>query len=233
MIGIEFNGKHSYKDLGLTITPDRIIGRPSKEKKKRKPTYSNTEHDFSRLYGSETYRNRLLTYSFNVLEKSKVNLSYKMIEVVDWLMNSDGRKPLIDEGIPGYYFMAEVENETDIDENWTDGIITVSFVAYPFMRKEKPEGSPYWDDYTILDIYQETSFDISGSKTITLVNNGSATVRPEITASSQMSITKGQRTFMAPEGTSESYQLTLATGETTLTVEGNGSISFEWHKEVL
>lgn len=233
MIGIRFNGKHSFEDYGITMTPNRIIGRPSKEKNKRKPPHSNREWDYSRIYGGETYTTRPLVYSFNLISRTKTAMSYESIEIINWLMNSNGQQKLYDDAIPGYHFLAEVESEADFEENWIDGVLTVEFTAYPFMIKNNPEGSPYWDDYTVLDRYQETSFEISGNKEISLFNDGAEILIPRVSSSQEMEVFKGNRTYSVPEGESESYDLYLEPGENKLTIKGDGSITFLFHKEVI
>lgn len=232
MNGISFNGKHSYDYYGITIN-SREIGRPSKEKVKRKPSHSNKEWDYSRIYGGETYTARTLSYSFNLMSRSKTALSYEATEITNWLMNSNGQQRLEDDAIPGYYFLAEVENEANFEENWIDGILTVEFNAYPFMIKNNPEGSFKWDDYTILDRYQETAFDVQGNKEINLYNDGSEIVIPKVSASQEMVIYKGDRSYTVPQGESESYDLYLLPGENEITIEGDGTITFLFHKEVI
>lgn len=232
MNGITFNGYHSYTDKGVTLA-NRTIGNPSKEKKKNKPPYSNKELDFSRLYGGETFTTRTLTYSFNLIETSKINLSFRFTELINWLMNSNGKQPLYDDAIPGYYFLAEVEDETSIAENTIDGVLTVKFIAHSFKIKIAPEGSPYWDDYSILDRYQETSFDISGSKTVVIYNDGIPDAVPVIIASSQMTILLNNSTFTVPSGSSSNIGLYLSQGSNSLLITGNGTIEISFHKEMI
>lgn len=96
MYGIEFNGKHSYKDFGITLGTEKEIGYPEKEKIKVKVPFSNVEYDFSELYGEQTYTTRPLKYTFNVLDRhvisntEKINFMETMLS--NWLMNSNGKK---------------------------------------------------------------------------------------------------------------------------------------------
>src|SRR5690625_4183585 len=140
MYGIEFNGKHSYIDFGITLGVEKDIGYPEKEKIKVKVPFSNIEYDFSEIYGEQTYTNRALTYTFNIIEKHKINTTEKInlieTKIVNWLMNSNGKQKLYDDAIPGYYFLAEVEGSLSFDELWNSGTLTVTFTAYPFMASE-------------------------------------------------------------------------------------------------
>lgn len=240
MYGITFDGQHSLKDLGVTMAPGKQIGRPSKNKVKISPPFSNQEYDFSKLYGSQTYSNRTLTYHFNILDKTldKVERVRRMqitsIKIQNWLMKPVGKSILIDDAITGYHFLAEVEASIGFNEDFAKGELTVTFDAYPFMIRNLPEGNDIWDEFNFeLDVAQITKFDISGSRQITLYNVGQTDYRPKIIVSSQMQIQFVGNTFTVPAGESESYDFILPPGENHLTITGNGTIEFVYHQEVI
>lgn len=237
MYGIKFNGKHSYRDFGVTIA-EKDIGYPDKEKIKVKVPFSNVEYDFSNIYGEQTYTPRPLTYTLNVLDKNNNNTTEKInvieTQLSNWLMNSNGKQKLYDDAIPGYYFFAEVEGGLSFDELWNSGTLTVEFTAYPFMIAELPEGHDIWDDFNFdLDIAQDVDFNVSGSLDVTLYNLGVPSLTPTITASTPMTIEMGNRTFNVPSGESKSLDFTLKPGENDMTISGNGSISFTFYKELI
>src|SRR5690625_848056 len=134
MRGIIFDDKHSYRDFGLTLE-SREIGNPSKIKRKVRVPFSNEIYDFSDIYGSQEYEERLLTYTFNIVDMhnySKESFSTLKIAVLNWLMGPNSKEKLVDDAIPGYYFMAEVENGPALEEWEFDGALAVEFTAYPF-----------------------------------------------------------------------------------------------------
>lgn len=163
MNGITFLGKHSYKDLGITMSPERGIGIPNKMKNKHRVPFSNVTYDFSRLYGEETYEERTLTYNFNIggIRVTKEQMVAEKTKIVNWLMHSDGKQALYDDTIPGWHFLAEVEGGMAFQENWRTGILTVTFIAYPFMIRDVNEGDDIWDtfnfDYDVSQIMSATS----------------------------------------------------------------------------
>jgi phage-related protein len=236
MYGITFLGKHSFKDMGFSIS-EKEIGFPNKEKIKIKVPFSNMEYDFSELYGSQTYTTRSLTYTFNVLDrngnnKEKMN-SLKTV-LVNWLMNSRGKQKLYDDAIPGYYFLAEVESEAAFQENWDTGTLTVEFTAYPFMISELPEGHDIWDSFNFdLDVSQVVDFNVNGSLDITLINPGTPNVTPEINTSSSMKIIKGAIEYTIQAGKTKDQDFMLESGENRLKIIGNGTISFTFYKELI
>ncbi|MBO1909659.1 phage tail protein [Sporosarcina sp. 6E9] len=237
MYGIEFNGKHSYRDFGVTVS-EKNIGYPDKEKIKVKVPFSNVEYDFSGIYGEQTYTPRPLTYTFNVLNRNTVNTTERInvleTSISNWLMNSNGKQKLYDDSIPGYYYLAEVEGGLSFAELWNHGTLTIGFTAYPFMISELQEGHDIWDDFNFeLDMAQSVEFTVDGSLNITLFNGGAPSVTPEIKASSAMQIKKGSVTYNVPNGTSKSEDFKLNTGENDLVITGNGTISFKFFKELI
>lgn len=233
-LGITFDGKHSYRDFGLTLA-DRIIGNPRKIKKKERVPYSNQVYDYSGIYGEQEYEERSLTYVFNIKDYDKINLESKKTEVINWLMHPFQKIKLIDDYIPGYYFMAEVENNPDFSEMRFNGRLTVQFTAYPFRIAEREEGHDIWDEFNfILDVAQETMFEVDETLKATLYNVGiKKAVYPIIEASAPMEIKKGGTIYQVNAGTTQSYDFALSHGENKITITGNGTISFHFRKELI
>lgn len=237
MYGIEFNGKHSYRDFGITVA-EKEVGYPEKEKIKVKVPFSNVEYDFSEIYGEQTYTPRPLTYTLNVLDKNKINTTERInvieTKLSNWLMNSSGKQKLYDDSIPGYYYLAEVEGGLKFDELRNHGTLTVEFTAYPFMISDLHEGNDLWDPFNFeLDVAQTTEFEVNGSLDVILYNVGTPSLAPEIQASSAMQIVKDGVTYNVPSGKSKSSDFKLQSGENNLSITGNGSIKFLFYKELI
>lgn len=232
--GIEFNGKHSYKDFGLTIS-EFNIGNPSKIKIQERVPFSNTVYDFSELYGEQEYEERELSYTFNIgyREKAKSFFFYES-EVNRWLMTPNKKVILKDDKIPGYYFLAEAVTGPSNEFKFVGGSLTVTFIAYPFKIAILPEGNDLWDSFNfILDYAQSTTYLVGGVLKVILVNPGVKTVYPKINATSTMQITKGNKNYSLQAGTTQSYDFTLEPGENKIEISGTGTISFEFYKELI
>lgn len=238
MYGIRFNGKHSYKDMGVTLGIERDIGYPEKEKIKVKAPFSNVEYDFSLIYGEQTYTERPLTYTLNILDKNVINDTQRInileTKISNWLMNSNGKQRLYDDAIPGYYYLAEVEGGLSFDELWNRGTLTVEFTAYPFMISELEEGHDIWDEFNFeLDVSQITEFEVNGSKEVVLYNVGTPNLSPTMEATAPMEIMKDGVNYSIPSGRSISNDFKLIPGENELTITGNGTIKFLFYKELI
>jgi phage-related protein len=234
--GIKFNGKHSLKDMGFTMS-ERAIGSPAKNKITVSVPFSNTPLDFSEIYGSQTYTERPLTYTFNIVNTHNLTPEAFMMartRLENWLMNSNGKQRLYDETMPGYYFLAEMQDAADIQDDWETGTLTATFTAYPFKIADLPEGNDIWDNFNFeLDVAQQVKFEVNGSLTINLINAGTPEITPDIKASSPMFLKKGNLTLDLPTGTNRSDDFTLEHGENEIVVTGNGSIEFVFYKELL
>jgi phage-related protein len=232
--GIEYNGKHSYRDFGLTLE-SRKIGNPSKNKILESVPFSNTQYDFSSLYGDQEYLERELTYVFNITGEMGRNHFYvRETDILHWLMPPSKKIKLKDDKLPGFYFMAEVMENPDDEDYFVGGKITITFTAYPFKIADHEEGHDRWDDFNFLwDVSQTTAFTVSGRVDTILHNPGAKHARPNIQASANMQIMKEGVTYQVKKGESSSFDFVLKPGPNQLRIIGNGTISFHYRKEMI
>lgn len=231
--GLRIDDVDLYKEFGI-LPETRSIGNPDKKKILEEVPFSNELLDFSELYGEQTYSERTLSYVLNLIgSQSKIESAYFLQTVMTNLLMEKKQFKLYDDVFPGYYFLAEVREGTSFEPNSYAGKLQVNFTAYPFKIKEAREGSPYWDDYSVLDYYQESTYTISGSKTIELMNNGIASLVPKVTCTAPMVITKDNTQISFPTGTNESLDFKIKKGMNQFIVTGNGTIDFEFHKELI
>ncbi|WP_110928418.1 phage tail protein [Bacillus massiliglaciei] len=235
MLGITYNGRHSYQDFKIPIE-SRDIGIASKQKNLITVPFSNIQYDFSELYGSQVYEPRPLTYVFTIMNKQQLNVQYVHIiktKLLNWLSSTRGKVRLYDDAIPGYYFLAEFDEGGSFQDDWKSGLLTANFTAYPFMIADLPEGNDIWDSFNFeLDVSQKVRFDVNGQLSINLLNAGTPDVTPRIVTSSAMTLKKDQVTMQVPAGTSQSDDFTLQPGDNIITITGKGSIEFVYYKEM-
>lgn len=222
--GIEFNGQRST-DFGLEVIYPKEIGLPAKSKILQTLPYSNTVLDLSELYGGQPYSERTIKLAFNVYQFGRVDKDKLYIiftKAINWLMGPSHKVKLKDDVMSDYYFLGEVQSAPAFAEVLRSGTLTAEFTCYPFRIHELAEGADVWDSFNFeLDVAQETTYQINGSRTVTLINSGQP-VACMVTTTGSLSVSDiGTSDFMLPSGV------------TTLTVTGNGQITFTWHKEVI
>lgn len=232
MLGILKGNRHSYKDFGLTIK-SKDIALPQKNKIKETIPFMNGSYDFSNIYGDQTYSERSLNYIFNLQAKNKLELNFKKIAIIDWLMENSTKEPLFDDSIPGYYFLAECD-DINTKENGNYIELSVTFIAYPFKIRDDYEGNNIWDNFNFeIDYMQDRSFNVNGISNINLYNSSAIEIEPIIIASSNFELIKNNISYTVQSGESKDYRFKLKKGNNQITIKGTGTIEFRFRKEVL
>ena len=231
--GIIYNGKHSYNDLELTILSSRTIKTPSKVKIKQTIPFMNGSYDFSNLYGSACYSERTLEYKFLIKSSSRMSLAFTRTRIENWLLGTNYQTKLVDDNLPGYYYMGECEN-VDFTDYIDKGIIKATFTAYPFKISDYFEGNLLWDNFNFeLDIMQDTKFTVNNEINISIYSNNIINAVPTIITSSEFQIIKDNKTFTVKAGETKDYRFYFRNGKNNLTIKGTGTIEFRFRKEVL
>jgi len=230
--GIVFNG-FDTREYGMRLT-GRSAPTPDEKEKKESVPFAHGSYDFSAILGERLFENRPLTYTFVVPMRDYDRRKYSQTTLENKLMRGQ-IGILTDTHAPDYYYRGKCVSVSTTD-NWEEMKldITVEFDCYPFKISEQPEGDILWDSFNFeLDTLQPVEFNIDGSETIELINPGTPSVSPEVTASSEMAIQSGNQLFTFPAGTNTNRSLRLQTGENTLTITGNGTIKFTFRKEMI
>lgn len=232
---VNFNGRNSFDDMRLILSGIEI-GIPDKKKVVVTIPFSNESYDFSSVYGGQLYEQRTIKCKFEVqssVKTPRLSLMTLRTQVVNWLFGTTGLTRFEYEGLPGYYFLAEVQQGANFETIWRNGVLEIPFTAYPFMISQKAEGSDIWDDFNFeLDAFQDVSFVVEGALDILLVNTGISLARPEITSTSSMTLTMRNQQFSIVPG-SRVYDFFTLEKENKIHVEGSGRISFKWFKELI
>lgn len=235
MMGIEYDGLHSFNDLGITIA-SKEIGNPSKEKVLVKVPFSDIEYDFSTIYGDQSMTNRQLTYTFNVYNQTndKIMMNRKRSKVLNHFMKSNKMIKLYDDAFPNSHFLAEIREDPVFEERHGVGLLTVIFESYKYRIYNLQEGHDIWDEFDFeFDIAQMTKIEVENHQEIVLINNGIGSATPSVRCSSPMRISGNGVSFDFPAGLTNSFDFRLPTGVNRLTITGSGLVEFIWHKELI
>lgn len=228
--GFRFNGSHT-SDYGLRLIVRE--GNPPTEKEIIEDIpFMQGQLDFSNILGQRVFNNRILTYTFELIDYDYESRKIDETILSNWLL-SVGRQKLFDDYDRGYYYMAKCASVESID-NYHGTSYKITFDAYPFKIAEIPEGNDIWDIFNFeLDVSQNVKFDIKDTQTIVIYNNGTNIISPTIKSSSPMKIVQGGITYILNAGETKSHELVLKLGENKMTVHGNGTIEFLFHKELI
>lgn len=231
MDGITFNGKHSYNDFRLCVEEIKI-GSPSKIKVTDTVPYMNSSYDFSTVGsdGEIVYGPRPISVKLALLCYTREQLYTVYSQVLEWLVDA-GQCVLIFDFMYDFYFLAEVQEAPSWDEFVDNGDLSIAFVCEPFKYSTSYMGDGAWDNINFLtDYMQDTNeFNISGSTTITMYNNGRLKA-PVINCSSAMTVTFNNKTYNLVQGDNKLWGLKLQNGKNDLAFSGNGTVKilFRW-----
>ena len=228
--GFKFNGKHN-NDLGV-IMHSKSIQSPSKKKIKESVPFMNGSYDFSTVgsNGDISYNEREITIVIGLPAKTKEHLQVMYSKVIEWLVDA-GKQKLIFDVMQDYYFMAEAEETTSLEETMEFGQLEIKFTAEPFKRSNEYVGSDVWDSFNFEEDYaQSTSYNIVGSSVITVYNPGRM-VSPIINCSASMTLIQNGKSYNLSIGNNKLYGFYLYNLGNTLTINGTGTIKFTFRKE--
>lgn len=233
MIGLNFNGKHSYSDFGL-IMNSKTISTPSKKKLKDSVVGMNSVYDFSNLAsgGEIIYNQRDITVTFTLICSSKQVLLSKLNKVMLWLEETS-QSQLIFDDMKDYYYMAEFEDVTQISEEQECGEFTIKFTAEPFKSSVNLVNSDLFDTFNFEeDVVQSMSYTVSNSATVSVYNFGRLIV-PTINCTSAMTVNVDGVVYNLVTGDNTLYKLKLKNGYNSIIVTGTGTILFKFRKVVI
>lgn len=230
----QFANKQSLADFNLGIS-EVSIGYPNKVKNRIKIPNTNIYYDYASVFG-DLYEERILEYKLLIASADALSDSelerYKS-KVANWLMPGQ-QHYLIDSAIPFYYFVAEVHNGPEWEQDNGYGIFTVKFVCYPYRIKSDDDFDDIWDSFDFEnDIAQDLSFEVDGTKEIRVCNTGTVSVYPKLVVSGQVEITINGFSHTYTTGTYEDKLWKLAINWNSLILKGNGKLEIHFHKEVL
>ena len=161
MRGITFNGVSS-QSLGLVMPNDPQVQFPSKIKNKLRIPGTNIIYDRNTKPFSQEFEEREVRCTFNVTNHYDINITNThnvATKLMNWLMGEPGKKRLILDIMPAYFFNAEVESVGDFETNLLEyGILEVTFTALPYRRRIQVEGHDIWDHFNFETDYVQTTY---------------------------------------------------------------------------
>lgn len=191
--------------------------------------------DYSMMFGQRLFQPQTITYTFQKYIYDAVERAGQET----FIRNSLSRfrlSRLYDSYIPeNYYFLAKCNPAITNDVQYQKLTVSLAFTCNPpFMFCEIPEGNDEWDIFNFdYDVSQDTSFTVNNGDVVPLINPGSAAVQPKITVTGTISVTVNGNTVSFTTGTYENTLIYLLPGMNSLTLDGTGTISFEFYKELI
>lgn len=208
MKGVKFGSLHSFYEWGLILS-EKEIGSPKPKTMEVDIAGGDGVLDYTEYFGGVKYENRQLSFKF-----SKMNIVpdgfLALFSVVQNALHGQKMKIVLDDDPENYYFGRVFVNEWKANKRVGEIVIDV-------------DAEPY--KYSDVEVFQV----VTGTMDIVLTS-GRMPVVPEITTTAAMTIVFGDYTAAVNAGTFRLPELQLAEGQNTVTVTGEGSITFKYRQ---
>ncbi len=210
MLGLTFDGIHTYKNLSLILT-SKTIGQPTVKTEYVEVLGADGQLDLTEAFGDVKFNNRKLTFVFTVPE---FNESWATI-YSRVLNNFHGKKmKIVLDDDPDYYYIGRV-NVSDYASSKRLGNITIDVDAEPFKYKQN------------LTIVTRT---ISGTLTVDYYNSRK-TVIPKFVTNAQVQVVYNNGSYtIAGSGTHIIPNIIFKQGMNTLTFNGTATVAVQYQE---
>ena len=232
--GFTFNGHHS-SEFGLNVLANKAMTLPSKNKITVSVPYSSKVLDLSDIYGANVLGERTITFPcrVNIGYLHREELYTRWTEILDWLMSPTGKIKLIDDTMPDFYYLGEVQTAPTITENTTFADFSIVFQCDAY-RYRHIDGSDLWDPFRFdLDIAQKTAFDVKGQGQAFLISQSLSNVQLNVTATAPFTLSLNNESFQIPAGITKNPDIVIQRGQNNIIMLGTGNISFDWYEGVI
>lgn len=190
--------------------------------------------DFSMILGERTFENREIEYEFLLSDSCYFERSAFETMLKQKLM-PQGQQKLYDSHDNGYYWLGKCKSvHVEHDHRFNSLKAVITFDCYPFMFTLSSYFDDVWDSFDFDNsIAGFTKYKVNEKKEIMLINAGSISKGPTVEVTSDMKVIIDNQNYFYKKGISTSLSMGLRPGINKIIVEGNGTISFRWHAEVM
>lgn len=215
MRGVRFGVYHTAEDWGLILN-DKSLTPPVP-----KTTYIQVEGrdgdlDFSEaLTGEIRYNNRVASFTFLATDGTYTDREELISEILGAL---HGKKvTIVLDDKPDYYLVGRCQ-VTEVTNNKAYGTIKVNCNCEPWFCRS---------------INTVRSFTISGTTDITLTNTGGRVLTPTVDVTGSITLSFNDSSVSLTDGSYKLTDLKLRSGNTVLTANGSGTVTFTYREGVL
>ena len=230
--GFVFNGFDTREyDMHLI---ERSAPTPQEKEIIESVPFAHGVYDFSNILGERIFDNRPISYTFQIYEHDYDRRKHEQTVLENKLLGTHITR-LEDTYDSNYYYLGKCVSVNTTDDHVYNRLIVVAeFDCYPFKISKLPEGHDIWDEFNFeLDVAQVVKHEVNGTKEVTLYNAGAPSIVPTITTSNEFTIEIDTISVTVSAGTHKSELIRLRKGENRIMLTGNGTIEFNFHKELI
>ncbi len=222
---ITITDKNTYDDFGLMPTSRPLVNPPEVKTAYTDLPSSHGHLDYTEYLLSEVpYGQREGSWEF----VCKPGVAWA--EAYSSIMNyTHGQKhKIILEDDPGYVYTGRLSvNQWTSDKEMSTVVIDYNLAPFKYPTETTEDMDWLWNDlFEILIKYG--TFQVSGQKYRTFINNGARVAVPTFTCSAPMTVTYGGQSFTLVAGKNYNINLGLQPGDNEMVFYGNGTVTVSY-----
>lgn len=213
MQGVSFLGMHSYRDFGLFLQPDKVIGSPPIKEEEMELPGGDGRLDMTENHTEVKFDNVKHKFNFAIAAPQDERLA-SFMALKNAIHGKRGR--IILDGDPSYFYVGRI-SVSSMTNNSELAHLSIECNCEPYKYKIEK---------TVV------TKAVNGTETITLTNGRKRAV-PEVTIETAGSLRLVYNDNFIWDLGSGSYtlpELELMEGANTVTVTGTGTVSFVWQE---
>lgn len=217
MRGVQFNEYHTAEDWDLILT-SKTLTPPTPKTVYVSVDGRNGDLDLSEaLTGEIRYENRLASFIFLATEGNYAEREALISTIISKLHGKTLTITLPD--YPDYYLTGRGTITERINDK-AYGSITIECNCEPWL-------------YSKTEAIRSVTVENNNSSTILLNNQGVKTVTPELEVNGSVTIKFNNSSVALATGTYKLTDLKVRSGNTSVTVQGSGSVTFKYREAIL
>lgn len=216
--GVQFGEYHTADDWDLIMNQKTVSPPVPKTTYVSVPGRDGDLDLTTALSGLVNYQNRKAEYIFLLTNGSQLDREELIAEIIG-VLNGQSLEIIDTEDYPDYYMVGRL-TVTEVTNNKAYGAVKIEANCDPWR---------YATDPTVKSQTVATS---DGTVNVSLTNGGYRTVTPTITVTGSITLTYGATSQSMSAGTYTFPGFMLSPGSTTVTVSGNGTITFTYQEAI-
>lgn len=230
MLGVTFDGKHSWRDYGLILTSTLTPSPPVKKHEVDIPGADGVL-DLSEALGGVRYSQRTITMTFAFAAGYWYRYT-KNSEIANAIHGK--RMKIILDDDPNYYYYGRVNFDSwTVDKSL--GLLSFTMTADPYKYDLISTTDAWlWDTFSFKDgiIRNYKNMIVDGEQKIRILGSPKRTI-PVIISDVDMTLIFQGKEYQIVAGKNKIYEIAIGPSEYVLQFRGNGTVSIEYRGGML
>lgn len=226
MNGVRFDEKHSYHDFGLILSSREITLPEPKTMTIDVPGRDGVIDLTEAITGEVKYKNRKLTLTFTALHV--ISRWGAVVSKLANYLHGKRMRIIFDDDALFYWYGRCTINQFKTDRTLATIVVNCDVEPYKY-EIDACCDDWVWDTFSFVNgIIRTYHITVNGTKTVTLINRRMIVSPVFTTSTAGITVKFAGSVYTLPQGRSQIREIRLQEGENLLTLQGTGTVRFEY-----